>query len=960
MDRGVTAPSLGAAFAADPGNAVHLDRLADWHAAQGHLDKAVVCARCAHTVAPSVERRGRLAVFLFNAGQLAEARTEAEAARSCLDGLMVLGLLALAQGRAAEAVEMLRAAAAQAPLRADLKAHLGNALRHLGDWNGAEAVYRQALAVNASNDRVAHELGLVLLTQGRLAEGWDHYRRRFLTRRPTPPRQKLPARLDGRRVFVEGEQGLGDELFLLRFVALLAERGAQVVCRPAAKLASLVARLSFVHRVADADEAAVGDHVVFLGDLPYLLDADHALPSIRLSPVDGRVAEMRQRLAAFGPPPYVGATWRAGIAALGRLSKAVAAEGVAQVLRTVDCRVVILQRQPQDGEVAAFAAALGRDVLDLSGVNDDLEGMLALLAALHGQVAVSNTNIHLAAALGKKAHVLVPHPAEFRWQVEGTHSPWFPDMAVYRQQADGNWRPALDALRQDLGGVPSHAADPRILARAVHARDAGRLDEAEALCRQCLDQRPDDSGALRLLAVVLLMANRTAEAVAPLDRLADLQPTAENLRFLGSALLRSGQAGRAAEVLDRAAPMAPADAALAEARAGALLEVGRYAEAVEVARNLPHNANARFIEGSALHLLGDYAAAVTVLRRLLADHPNHSHALNSLAQALYAQGEMAEAEQSWRRSLKADAGNDRARAGLGLMCLAQGRFAEGWDLTRWRDSARLRPGLPTRKLPDRLDGYDALVVREQGLGDELFLMRFVERLAARGCRVAYVTNPKLAPLLTGLPFLAQVEVGEAEINADLVVWPGDLPWLLDEPGPFPSVRLTPRPERVAEMRRILADFGPPPYVGLTWRAGISGFNLLSKSVPLPDFAAALQGADFRPVVLQRAPQGGEVRALHDGLRRPVLDMSALNDDLEGMLALLSALDDQVAVSNTNIHLAAALGKTARLLLPDPPEYRWMAAGETSPWFPGFTLYRHDRTQGWGPALRRLEYGLKAL
>ncbi len=959
MADSVTSQSLGAAFAADPTNAVHLDRLADWHAVHAQHDKAIACARCAQAIGPTVERRGRLAVFLFNAGQLSEARSEAQMAQSCLDGAMVLGLLALAEGRAVEAAERLRAAVAQAPLRADLKAHLGNALRHLGDWDGAEKTYRQALAVDGGNDRVASELGLLLLSRGQLAEGWALYRRRSLSRRAVPPRHTLPADLHGQQVFVEGEQGLGDEIFLLRFVARLAHRGAQVVYRPAAKLAPLVAGLSFIHRLAGADEVASGDHVVFLGDLPWLLAETQVLPSIRLQPAEDRLALMRQKLAAFGPPPYVGVTWRAGIAALGRLSKALAPEGLARVLAAVDCRVVVLQRQPQDGEVAAFAQALGRPVLDLSALNDDLADMAALLAVLHGQLAVSNTNIHLAAAMDKKAHVLVPHPPEFRWQTEGRQSPWFPDMLVYRQQVDGNWRDALEQLRQDLGGRQTQA-DPQLLARAVQARDAGRLDEAEALCRQCLASRPDDTGALRLLAVVLLKANRANDAVEPLDVLSTLLPTAENLRFLGSALLSAGQAGRAAEVLDRAASLAPKDATVAEVRAGALLEVGRYAEAVALARSLANNTNARFIEGSALHLMGDYAAAVAVLSGLLQSQPNHSFALNSLAQAQYALGRMAEAEQSWRRSLQANPDNHRARGGLGLMYLAQGRFAEGWDLSRWRDSARLRPGVPTRCLPDRLDGYDVLVVREQGLGDELFLMRFVERLAARGCRIAYVTNPKLHTLLSRLPFLAQVEVGEAEINADLVVWPGDLPWLLNEPGPLPSVHLSPLDARVAEMREILAAFGPPPYVGLTWRAGIAGFNLLSKAVPMEDLAGALVGSDFRPVVLQRGPVDGEVEALARALGRPVLDMSALNEDLEGMLALLSLLDDQVAVSNTNIHLAAALGRKARVLLPDPPEFRWMATGESSPWFPGFSLYRHDHAKGWGPALQRLETALKAL
>jgi hypothetical protein len=71
------------------------------------------------------------------------------------------------------------------------------------------------------------------------------------------------------------------------------------------------------------------------------------------------------------------------------------------------------------------------------------------------------------------------------------------------------------------------------------------------------------------------------------------------------------------------------------------------------------------------------------------------------------------------------------------------------------------------------------------------------------------------------------------------------------------------------------------------------------------------------------------------------------------------LDDYVAVSNTNTHLRAATGKGARVLVTSPAEYRWMAKGDTSPWFPGFVLYRQDADFSWDRALARLHADLTA-
>ena len=78
-----------------------------------------------------------------------------------------------------------------------------------------------------------------------------------------------------------------------------------------------------------------------------------------------------------------------------------------------------------------------------------------------------------------------------------------------------------------------------------------------------------------------------------------------------------------------------------------------------------------------------------------------------------------------------------------------------------------------------------------------------------------------------------------------------------------------------------------------------------------------------------------------------------------VLALLLLLDEYTGVSNTNMHLRAGLGLTARVLVPDPPEWRWMDRGTASPWFPRFRVYRQDRGAGWAGALSELSADLCA-
>ena len=107
------------------------------------------------------------------------------------------------------------------------------------------------------------------------------------------------------------------------------------------------------------------------------------------------------------------------------------------------------------------------------------------------------------------------------------------------------------------------------------------------------------------------------------------------------------------------------------------------------------------------------------------------------------------------------------------------------------------------------------------------------------------------------------------------------------------------------------------------------------------------------IALQRNPHDGEISALAKLIGRPVHDCCALNEELESMLALLALIDDYVGVSNTNMHLRAGVGRPARVLVPRPADWRWMADGGRSPWFRDFEVYRQSADGHWDAAMARL-------
>ncbi len=437
--------------------------------------------------------------------------------------------------------------------------------------------------------------------------------------------------------------------------------------------------------------------------------------------------------------------------------------------------------------------------------------------------------------------------------------------------------------------------------------------------------------------------------------------------------------------------------------ASVVMDLGRFGEAEvmcrELIRRAPDLAQSHTLLGAALSHQGRLLEALACHRVAANLAPADAKAAQNLASALTDSGHLREGLRWFARALGLNPELTSTHQLLGYAMLGEGCLVEGWveySYRPWPDQFRQQyPQIKlARTLPAEVHDQHICVMREQGLGDELFFLRFVPQLAAAGARITYGASDKIGSLLNRVPSIAQVleEKLPPRAGADAVILAGDLPHAVSDfpASPLPStmaaagpvrgrqflrriavfwprvpppLALSPIPARITEMRKRLAAVGPPPYLGLTWRGGTPPREqrmviwALYKEIGLAPLAAALQEIPGTFIALQRKPAPEEITALSKALARKIHDFTDLNDDLEGMLALLAVLDDYIGVSNTNMHLRASVGKTGRVLVPCPAEWRWMSAGTSSPWFPGFKVYRQAPSGQWDRALRALTQDL---
>lgn len=497
----------------------------------------------------------------------------------------------------------------------------------------------------------------------------------------------------------------------------------------------------------------------------------------------------------------------------------------------------------------------------------------------------------------------------------------------------------------------------------------------------------------------LLQAGDAARALAIAQALAAADPrNARAPLAAGIALRALGRLEESRAALEHASALAPTDYAPAF-ELGVLLEMlGRADDSIaqfeRSAALRPAFVPAHLAAGVQRYRRGDWAGAAERFRAVLALEPRHPEALVNLGLALGEQGRHDESAATLESAIRADPRHLEALLALGRRCVSRGDYARAAELFqaaaalapadpdlplyvaqallllgRWqeawepwyarRDSrvaferACAAAGRPYR-VPRiaELGGANVALVGEQGLGDILFFLRFAPRLRGAVRRLAFAGNARLHPILARTGVFDALSEAPAADEVPILV--ADLPVALQlgEDVFAPSLRAPPDPARVERLHAQLSAAGPRPWIAVTWRSGTPrsrSKEALSKTIPVADLFAALANVRGTVFAFQRGATGEELGNASRALGRPVHDLSHASEDLEDALAVVSLADRHVAVSSTNMHLAALAGRTAEVLVPFPPEWRSRAAGD-SPWFPGFAILRQEPDGDWGPAL----------
>lgn len=305
----------------------------------------------------------------------------------------------------------------------------------------------------------------VSLLMGDYEEGWKleewrlkgalyissgkHYQKPRWTSQFRAGESELPKTL-----LVYAEAGQGDTIQHCRYIPMLKELGIKAVLEVPPSLCSLMSTLGSDVTVIEKSGALLDfDQFCAIGSLPFAFGTT-------LSTVPAKIPYLyadqekrktwRERLGDK-TKPRIGLTWS------GQVSRRIDSSPAKN--RSIPLRLLepilnlpfefhSLQKdvRPDDVVVLSQFGMIHDHRDDLNDFSDTA----ALVSNLDLVISIDTSGAHLAGALGQQLWVMLPYCTDYRWTLDGTSTPWYPEALLFRQPAAGDWASVVAQVESRL------------------------------------------------------------------------------------------------------------------------------------------------------------------------------------------------------------------------------------------------------------------------------------------------------------------------------------------------------------------------------------------------------------------------------------------------------------------------------------------------------------------------------
>jgi hypothetical protein len=328
----------------------------------------------------------------------------------------------------------------------------GNVLFMQNRDDEALACYDKVIAAKSDHAEAHFNRGLLKLSLGEYAEGWQSYEWRWKMQsfthfvRDYPSLWQGDADLSGKTILIHADQGMGDAIQIFRYLPLLRARNCRVLFEVHKPLVPLF-RDHDIEVIARRDVPPPAEAFppfdfhcpLFSLPLAFKTTLDTIPASVPyLAAQPDKVASWAALLGEK-TKPRIGVVWSGNSSLPHDKARSMTLETLLPIM--VDgVEWFSLQKDVRDYDREALGRAPLRDFTDTL---NDFSDTAALISQLDVVISVDTSVAHLAGALGKPLWLLLSFHPDWRWLRDRTDSPWYSTAKLFRQSVDGEWADVL-------------------------------------------------------------------------------------------------------------------------------------------------------------------------------------------------------------------------------------------------------------------------------------------------------------------------------------------------------------------------------------------------------------------------------------------------------------------------------------------------------------------------------------
>lgn len=376
------------------------------------------------------------------------------------------------------AIETLKRSIEICPDSPQIWTNLGGLYGELKQVDKSIECFETALSFEQGYPAAHVDLAFAHHLKGEWQKGFEEYEWRFdyfsqmdYYKSSYDPKKKWNGRnsLQGKRVLIYAEQGLGDAIQFVRYCPKLKELGAYVIIHCNPNLDALLQRCDGVDETVNrdivnnkGDEFPEYDYQLSMMSLPYLLKDYELNGEPYISPTTANFKKFIDK--EYGDKELkIGIAWAGSPAHPHDQRRSIPLKQFLPIYQTEGVKLFSLQfdtrprkygfdiRPGSEGRIVDLSEGCeDMKLVDLTTMIQSMEDTCTMLPGLDLIIACDTSVVHLAGAMGIPCWVCMPYNPDWRWGLKGKTTGWYNSLKLFRQPTKDDWESVFKEIKKEL------------------------------------------------------------------------------------------------------------------------------------------------------------------------------------------------------------------------------------------------------------------------------------------------------------------------------------------------------------------------------------------------------------------------------------------------------------------------------------------------------------------------------